>query len=77
MKTLTELKQQGRTVVVITHRSNVLAISEKILLLGEGQIAVYGDRDKVMAVLKDAGKLVARPAAAPAPVAAQAGSGAS
>jgi ATP-binding cassette subfamily C protein EexD len=72
MKTLTELRQQGRTVVVVTHRSNVLAISDKILLLGEGQIAVYGDRDKVMAVLKDAGKLVTRPAAAP--VAAQAGS---
>jgi len=73
MKTLTELRQRGRTVVVITHRSNVLAIADKILLLGEGQIAVYGDRDKVMAVLKDAGKLVTRPAAAPAPVVAQAG----
>ena len=51
-KTLTNLKQAGRTVVVVTHRRNVLDQADKLLLLADGQIAMYGDRDKVMAALR-------------------------
>ena len=65
MKTLEELKRKARTIVIVTHRPNVLALADRILLLVEGQIAVYGDRDKVLAVLKEGPK-----AARPAPVAA-------
>lgn len=53
-KTLVDLKHAGRTVVVVTHRSNVLSQADKILLLKEGQIAVYGNRDKVIAALQEA-----------------------
>ena len=53
-KTLAELKRLRRTVIVVTHRPNVLIQSDKVLLLVEGQIAVYGERDKVMAALRQA-----------------------
>ena len=53
-KTLTDLKCAGRTVVVVTHRNNVLGQADKILMMVEGQIAVYGDRDKVLATLQQA-----------------------
>lgn len=53
-KTLAAIKGAGRTVVVVTHRSNVLDQADKILLLAEGQIAVYGNRDKVLATLQQA-----------------------
>ncbi|RPI46836.1 MAG: type I secretion system permease/ATPase [Betaproteobacteria bacterium] len=53
-KTLAELKRAGRTVVVVTHRRNVLQQSDRVLLMAEGQIAVYGNRDQVLAALRQA-----------------------
>jgi ABC-type protease/lipase transport system fused ATPase/permease subunit len=72
MKTLDDLKRKGRTIVVVTHRQNVLALADKILMLVEGQIAVYGDRDKVLAVLKEGPKALGRPGPGPAPSMSQA-----
>jgi ATP-binding cassette subfamily C protein EexD len=71
MKTLEEMKHKARTIVIVTHRSNVLALADKILVLAEGQIAVYGDRDKVLTVLKEGLKAI-RPSAGPAPLMGQA-----
>jgi ATP-binding cassette subfamily C protein EexD len=67
MKTLEELKRKGRTIVVVTHRQNVLALADKILLLVEGQIAVYGDRDKVLAALHQGLKGASQPTTAATP----------
>jgi len=53
-KTLAELRRDGRTVIVVTHRQNVLGQADKILMLAEGQIALYGNRDKVLATLQQA-----------------------
>jgi len=68
MNTLTNLHRVGRTVVLVTHRSNVLAVAEKILVLGDGQVAMYGERDKVLAALQEATKSARPVAAAPGPV---------
>ena len=75
--TLGTLKRAGRTVIVVTHRSNVLEQVDKILVMAEGQIAVYGQRDKVIATLQQGLPRVA-PGGAPAnlvprPMTAQAG----
>lgn len=48
--TLADLRRSKHTVVVITHRSNVLNQVDQILLLADGQVAVYGQRDKVLAI---------------------------
>ena len=51
METLALLKRQGKTVVVVTHRSNILSLADKILLLVDGQVGAYGPRDEVLAAL--------------------------
>ena len=66
INTLASLKQQGRTVIVITHRSNVLSQADKILLLVNGKIALYGPRDQVMTALqKSAAKAQAQQSEVP------------
>lgn len=51
LATLAELKRLGRTVIVVTHRGNVLSQVDKILVLADGQVARYGPRDQVLAAL--------------------------
>lgn len=51
LATLAELKRLGRTVIVVTHRGNVLNQVDKILVLADGQVARYGPRDQVLAAL--------------------------
>jgi ATP-binding cassette, subfamily C, bacterial EexD len=46
------LRLKRVTVVVITHRSNVLANMNKLLILNEGIAVMYGPKDQVMAYLK-------------------------
>ncbi|MEQ1529544.1 MAG: type I secretion system permease/ATPase, partial [Methylococcales bacterium] len=48
------LKQKRVTVVVITHRNNVLANVDKLLILNEGQLSVYGPKDQVISHLQQA-----------------------
>jgi ATP-binding cassette, subfamily C, bacterial EexD len=46
------LKLRKVTVVVITHRSNVLANVNKLLILNDGAVGLYGPRDQVLAQLQ-------------------------
>ncbi|WP_305825133.1 type I secretion system permease/ATPase [Massilia brevitalea] len=63
-----EHKERGCTFVVMSHRANVLAVADKILLLREGQQAGFGPREEVLAALRRAN---APDDAAHAPVPAQ------
>lgn len=56
------LKQRGATVVIMTHRTSVLAATDKILLLVEGAQQAFGPRDEVLAALQKANQQQ-RPAA--------------
>ncbi|QXH45708.1 type I secretion system permease/ATPase [Pseudomonas xanthosomatis] len=51
---LLKLKQSGATVFVITHRSGVLAAVDRLLVLNQGELSLYGPRDKVLAHLQNA-----------------------
>ncbi len=46
------LKQHKTTVIVITHRNNVLANVDKLMILNDGVISVYGPKDQVIAHLQ-------------------------
>ncbi|MCK7477212.1 MAG: ATP-binding cassette domain-containing protein [Candidatus Moduliflexus flocculans] len=46
---LKDLKACGRTVLISTHRPGVLAGVDKLLLLKEGQVQLFGPREQVMA----------------------------
>ena len=52
VQTILSLKAQGTTVVVITHRTNVLVAVDLLLVLKEGQVSAYGPRDEVLAALQ-------------------------
>ena len=51
---ITQLKARGTTFVVMTHRTSVLAVADKMLVLREGSQQAFGPRDEVLAALNQA-----------------------
>ena len=49
MRALQNAKQAGMTVIVTTQRRNILAVIERVLVLKDGMIDLYGPRDAVLA----------------------------
>lgn len=62
---LAALKQQGTTVVVMTHRTSILGVVDKMLVIRDGIQQLFGPRDDVLAALQKAAQ---SPAQNPAPV---------
>jgi ATP-binding cassette subfamily C exporter for protease/lipase len=54
VRAIQTLKQRGATVVVMTHRTSVLGVTDKILLLVEGAQQAFGPRDEVLAAMQKA-----------------------
>lgn len=46
-----DLRKRGKTIVVITHRTRILAATTKLLLLHEGMSKLFGPTEQVMAAL--------------------------
>ncbi|WP_144172197.1 type I secretion system permease/ATPase [Pseudomonas sp. Kh13] len=63
---LAELKARGATVILISHRPNVLCAVDKVLMLRDGAVQMLGSRDEVFAALRKASVI---PAAGAAPLA--------
>ena len=51
-QTLLDLKKQGTTVIVISHRTSILTVVDKMLLLQEGTQVSFGSREQVMKQLQ-------------------------
>jgi ATP-binding cassette subfamily C exporter for protease/lipase len=51
---ITYLKNSGTTFVIMTHRSGVLSVADKILLMREGTQQAFGPRDEVLAAMQQA-----------------------
>ena len=45
---LERIREQGVTVLVITHRTNLLAIVDNILVISEGQKCLYGPKEEII-----------------------------
>lgn len=71
-----QLKSRGTTFVIMTHRTSVLAVADKMLILHEGQNRAFGPKDDVLAALAKANAQANQPspgtAVVPATVAAAA-----
>jgi len=65
LQTLMQLKARGVTVVVMTHRTSVLAAADRMLVLVGGIVQAFGPRDEVLAALAAARQ--GKPAAQPLP----------
>ena len=51
LNTLRSLKAENRTVILITHKTNILAMMDKILVLHQGAMRGFGERDEIFAKL--------------------------
>ncbi len=63
--TLQQLKAAGTTVIIMTHRMNILQVVGFMLVLIDGQIKQFGPKDQVLAALK--GEQSPKPQASPNP----------
>lgn len=61
-KALIKLKQKLTTVMIITHRNSVLSKVDKLLLLKDGLLVVYGPKDQVVAHLQQQQQAAITPA---------------
>jgi PrtD family type I secretion system ABC transporter len=60
---LQQLKERGRTVVVVSHRTNLLRTADHIVFLREGSLLMFGARDEVLGALAGRPKPISVPAA--------------
>ncbi|MFJ4157042.1 type I secretion system permease/ATPase [Pseudomonas sp. NPDC089752] len=71
---LQKLKESGATVFIVSHRPNILTRLDRILVMANGTVSLYGERDRVIAELAaqqaKAQQRVAQPAAPQPPAAA-------
>ena len=52
IEAIRELKAHGRTVFIVTHRFNVLALADRVLLLHNGVVQADGPRETVLGALR-------------------------
>jgi ATP-binding cassette subfamily C exporter for protease/lipase len=52
LKTILNLKERQCTTIIISHRSIMLGVADKILMLRDGQVAKFGPRDEVLNALR-------------------------
>lgn len=69
VRAVLNLKAQGSTVVVVTHRTNIVSVVDKLMVLRDGTLQLYGPRNDVLTALAKAAQAIQ-------PVIAQAGSAA-
>ena len=62
-RAIQEGKARGTTFVVMTHRTSVLGVADKMLVLRDGRQQAFGPRDEVLATLQQAKQQPAAPAA--------------
>lgn len=66
VRAVQELKRRGTTVILITHRTSIISVVDKLLLLVDGTVQLYGPRDQVLLAIQQR----TQPAATPNPPAA-------
>lgn len=64
--TIRQLKAAGKTVFLITHRPGAIQVADRILILRDGQVAMSGPRDAVIAALQAQQPAPVKPGALPA-----------
>ncbi len=53
------LKEFGSTIIFVTHKTNMLACADKILVLQQGMVQAFGERDEILAKLYGGPRVVA------------------
>ena len=56
-----ELKRRGTTVILITHRTSIISVVDKLLLLVDGALQLYGPRDQVLLAIQQRAQAATKP----------------
>jgi PrtD family type I secretion system ABC transporter len=51
LETIGQMKESGRTVVIVTHQPSMLRSVDKVIALGDGRLHAFGPRDDVLRVM--------------------------
>lgn len=51
-RTVADLKQRGKTVILITHRPSAIASADRLVIMRDGRIQLQGPREEVVAALR-------------------------
>ncbi|MYN30498.1 type I secretion system permease/ATPase [Duganella levis] len=54
VQAVADLRARGKTIVLITHRTNAIAVTNKLLILRDGVVAAFGETNQVLAALNEA-----------------------
>lgn len=54
IKTVNDLKAAGSTIVIVTHRTSILAAVDTLLLLRDGELQLFGPRNEILNTLANA-----------------------
>jgi ATP-binding cassette subfamily C protein len=46
---IAELKKEGRTVLIVSHKMSILPVVDKLMVLRDGKVELFGPRDEIMA----------------------------
>lgn len=65
VQTVLDLKRRGTTVIVITHRMNILNAVDKLLVMRDGVVTMYGPRESVLKELRQQHLKAAAPTSLP------------
>ena len=60
LKSVEQAREWGSTVIIITHRTSILTLTDKLLFMKDGFIKNFGERDQVLRSLKETNPKVAR-----------------
>lgn len=63
LKSVTDLKAKGKTVFLISHRPLAIAVADRLVIIGDGQVRAAGSRDEVLAALQQGAQRAAQAAA--------------
>ena len=48
LTTLREMKESGSTIIIITHKTSILTLADKVLVMDDGLASRFGERDAVI-----------------------------
>jgi len=53
LNAILNMKENGSTIILITHRPNILAVVDNLAVFAQGSLGMYGPRNEVLAKLKE------------------------
>jgi ATP-binding cassette subfamily C exporter for protease/lipase len=54
VRAVQQAKSEGRSVVLITHRTSIVGIADSLMVLREGMVHMHGPRQQVLQALQEA-----------------------